>query len=340
MSALEPPSTPTSPSSSTAPRLRRITSTEKSKQHDQSLVAAALAGPVPKLAHLLQENALPAAHVLGQAVNVVGPLYLRAFKLGTQFYNHAPLDLIQAAMGLGLCFFGGAYCASIAAAEAFNLATWSTTRSALEDIWADLCVIREAVDKDSDAQSKKHDGAPPPERTPAELAQHKLRVALLAVQDPQKLSIAVGGLWAAWLAVIGTLRLQIAKTITLGVSIAQMLDAPALRYGVPVLAHVAPPEYHHWLPVAVRTLAKLIAVALAWYLKVVIAAAQSALRGGLLCSRAVMRLSLSYGLVEPRHAEDAYARHATPRHARHATPRHATPRHATRAHTHAFIRTH
>ena len=40
-----------------------------------------------------------------------------------------------------------------------------------------------------------------------------MRVALLAVRDPHKLSIAVGGLYAGWLAVIGTLRLNVAKTV-------------------------------------------------------------------------------------------------------------------------------
>ena len=84
------------------------------------------------------------ATVVGQGVNVVGPLYLRAFRVAHTAYQTAPLDLIQAATGLGLCFFGGAYCASIAAAEAFNLATWSTTRAALEDMWEDVLLIKEA----------------------------------------------------------------------------------------------------------------------------------------------------------------------------------------------------
>ena len=51
-------------------------------------------------------------------------------------------------------------------------------------------------------------------------------------------------------------------------AVAEMLDAPALRFGTPVLAHVVPPEYHLWLPVAIRTLAKAIAVTFAWYLQV------------------------------------------------------------------------
>ena len=81
------------------------------------------------------------------------------------------------------------------------------------------------------------------------------------------------------------------QTITLGVSIAQLLDAPALRFGLPLMAHLVPKEYHRWLPVLVRTLTKSVAVAVAWYLQVVISAVQSAMRGGLMCSRALLKFA-------------------------------------------------
>jgi len=96
----------------------------------------------------------------------------------------------------------------------------------------------------------------------------------------------------------GTLRLEFAKTITLGVSIAAMLDKPALRYGLPILTHAVPAEYHRWLPTAIRTLCKAVAVSIAWWLAVAIAAFQSALRGGLMCSKALLRWAKSKQLIE------------------------------------------
>ena len=256
------PTLPTTPGGAGL-RQRRISSSQKAKLRDERVVAAAVAGEAPTLA-LLFHKATPAINIGIQAVNIVGPTYAKAFALGVWAYNNAPVDVIQAATGLGLCFFGGAYNASIAAIEAFHLATYSTTRAALEDIYEDVVLIREAHEEDE----KKKDAGDASKGTPAEIAQRKLRVALLAVRDPQKLSIAVGGLYAGWLAVVGTLRLRFARTVTLGVSIAEMLDAPALRFGTPVLAHVVPPEYHLWLPVAIRTTAKAIAVTFAWYLQV------------------------------------------------------------------------
>ena len=82
-----------------------------------------------------------------------------------------------------------------------------------------------------------------------------------------------------WLAVQGTLRLKFARTVTLGVSIANTLDGIVQRNGVPVLQKYVDPALAHWLPVIVSTMAKMLAVALAWQLQVMISSVQSALRG-------------------------------------------------------------
>ena len=132
-----------------------------------------------------------------------------------------------------------------------------------------------------------------------------MHLALVAVRDPQKLATAVGGVYAGWLAVIGTLRLEFAKTVTLGVTIAEMIDQPAMRFGLPLLAHLVPEVYHRWLPVWVRTATKAIAVAFAWYLQVIISAFHSAMRGGLLFSRGILRWANKHGLID-LHEDDTY----------------------------------
>ena len=61
-----------------------------------------------------------------------------------------PWDLVQALVGLGLCFFGGKYCASIAAAEAFYLTGWyeRTTRFTLGQIYTEIVLVVDANEKD------------------------------------------------------------------------------------------------------------------------------------------------------------------------------------------------
>lgn len=88
------------------------------------------------------------AVVLIKVLNVVGPVYIRLFSLIYAFLAALPYDLFQAAMGLGLCFFGGGYCASIAAAEAFYMTGWSTTRQQLQHIYEEAVAMSEAQTKE------------------------------------------------------------------------------------------------------------------------------------------------------------------------------------------------
>lgn len=295
--------------------------TEKKREKEESQIKAVLAMAPPNVAIALENLGPHFTTFLGmckQVLDVVGPLYITLGKLCVWLYHTLPMDLFQALLGLALCFFGGAYCSSIAAVEAFNLAGWSTTRAALEEIWQDAMLIKEA--NELDEQRKKTDGdaaviggsavggvpqqqaqrRPPgsKQQTPTELIQRKMHVALVAVRDPQKLATAVGGVYAGWLAVIGTLRLEFAKTVTLGVTIAEMLEEPAMRFGLPLFIHFVPGVYHRWVPVWVRTITKAVAVAFAWYLQVVISAFHSAMRGGLLCSRGLLRWANKHGFID------------------------------------------
>ena len=158
-------------------------------------IAAAASGSPPWLAKLIHQFA-PAIAVLVTLINVLGPLYLKAAELAFFLYQTLPMDILYAMMGLAMCFCGGAYCASIAAVEAFALLGWSTTRAALEDIYDDVLLIKAAAAED-DKKDDDGDGTPDVQQlAPAALLQRKLRVFALAVRDPEKLSLAIGGLCA------------------------------------------------------------------------------------------------------------------------------------------------
>ena len=95
-------------------RLRRMSSAEKAKRSEAALISSASAAalapntPLPPLAVVFQQAA-PALEIGRRVINVVGPAYMHTFRLAVWAYETAPLDLIQAATGLGLCFFGGAF---------------------------------------------------------------------------------------------------------------------------------------------------------------------------------------------------------------------------------------
>ena len=129
---------------------------------------------------------------------------------------------MSAITGLGLTFFGGAYCASIAAVEAFKMAGWERTKAALQVIYVDCVAVYDAHMAD-EAKDDDNDGKKDVQSLSGNaLLSRKLAVAALAVKDPEQLSQAIGGMYTSWLAVQTVLRLEFAKTITLGVSIAAM----------------------------------------------------------------------------------------------------------------------
>ena len=154
-----------------------------------------------------------------------------------------PWDLVQALVGLGLCF-GGKYCASIAAAEAFYLTGWAT-RGALGQIYTEIVLVVDANEKD-DKKDDDGDGVADVKQLGAQaLVLRKRKMAASAVKDPERLSEAIAGIYTGWIAVQGTLRIEFAKMITLGVSMAQCVEYPVLKYVLPIVTLLAPKEVQH-----------------------------------------------------------------------------------------------
>jgi len=260
----------------------------------------------PVLAAYIDRYSKPALKVLGAIVNIVGPFYMKAGRLGHHLYKVLPVDLFSALTGLGLCFCGGAYCSSIAAVEAFRMCGWEQTKAALMDVAEEAKAIQAANEVDNKRDDDGNGVPDVDEISASELLQRKMMVFALAVKDPTKLNAALGGLYTAWVAVQGTLRIEFARTITLGVSMGEMVMPTALRLGVPLLAALIPPKYHHWIPTIIRNVVRAGAVSIAWRLQVVNSAIQSAMRGGLLFARSMLRWMQSRKIVTTSH-EDTYA---------------------------------
>jgi len=264
-------------------------------------IAAMYATPPGTVANMLAAAGpalTPVAKAVGFTVNLIGPVYYKIFKLGLYGYEKLPFELIHSICGLGLAFCGGAYCSSVAAVDAFRMNGWAQTRAYLMDVRGELRNVWAGhVHDDDEARSD--------EEPYSELLRRKLRVTALSVKDPSTLAVAVGGLYTAWLAVQGTLRLEFAKTITLGLSIADLATPMAERLLLPVLAQLVPAEYKHWLPLLVQSAAKAVGVSLAWRLQVMVSAVHLALRGGLLFSRGLLRYAKKKDWL-PGYNEDLY----------------------------------
>ena len=98
-----------------------------------------MASQKENLERLLNQPQVAAAlNLLARWINIIGPYYVRAAEHGYHLYTTLPIELAQALVGLGLCFFGGTYVASIAAIEAARQLGW-------QKVVTEVTVVREQL---------------------------------------------------------------------------------------------------------------------------------------------------------------------------------------------------
>lgn len=244
----------------------------------------------PSWAQPIFESLVPFCMQVFSLVTRFWPYGQKAYELAKEAKEKLPVDCFMAMWGLILCFFGGTFPLSIAAYEAFKISGWDQTRQACVDLHGEWKSYRRASIVDD---SKKTDGDAPP----SELVARKTSL-FFRVCDPEKLNVAVGGIYQGAIGVVATLKFKYARTVALGVSIGAALRKPAGMYVTPVLAKIVAPEHQKWIPYGINYACKLVAVTIAWYLSAIMSAVQSGIRGGLLFSRSILRYLNSRGIIK------------------------------------------
>jgi hypothetical protein len=193
--------------------------------------------------------------------------------------------------------------------EAFRLCGWERTQGAIEDIYEESVNILKQL-KIDDEKDEDGDGVKDVDQLSAQgLLMRKTQVVMTKC-DPEKLDVAMGGFYTSWLAVVATLKIQFAQTITMALSISYYLNIPAKRFIEPAMRVVVPTDYHKWVPVTLGWACKSVAMSIAWYIQRVVSAFTSAIRGGLMCVRHLMKFANKQGITLggfiPENDEDTY----------------------------------
>lgn len=118
---------------------------------------------------------------------------------------------------------------------------WENTREHLKVLWAEHQRLSHHNTKDNERDEDGNGIADVDEASGKELFTRKLHLFLIHA-DPQRMNAAVGGLWHATLGVIGVLKIQFARTVTLGAAIGDVLSKTIGRYATPVLVHMLPEQ--------------------------------------------------------------------------------------------------
>lgn len=214
-----------------------------------------------------------------KVLNVVVKVYFLCYSWLLKAIAMLPQNILRMIFGATLSFFGGTYVATLAAAEAFRTVGGETLYKECMYVWTQVQAVGEASRKDDDVDENKNNIADVDELSPHELLKRKTEVALMTIKEPERLQVSMGALWAAYLAALATLKMKFAFTVSLALGMADAIKMPATKALAPLLGPVFGPKFKHWATPCITTAINVVALLVAWYLQMIIAAFYSGLRG-------------------------------------------------------------
>lgn len=228
-------------------------------------------------------------------ISVALPFIIKVSQKGYAIYVELSGDTVQIIIGFIMCFFGGLYPTIFAAIEAAKHGGISVVRSALSDLSDEALIIIEANKKDDEIDDAG-DGKPDVlSLSKKELVIRKAQLVLTKM-NPEKVDKALASLYKVWMSVVATLTIKFARTIALALTIADAFRKMFDRYATPSILEVTPPEYRKWVPIVTGWVVKGIAMSVAWTIQTIISAFTSAVAGGLIISRTILKVCREKGI--------------------------------------------
>mmetsp|Transcript_27054 Transcript_27054/g.54183 ORF Transcript_27054/g.54183 Transcript_27054/m.54183 type:complete len:354 (+) Transcript_27054:121-1182(+) len=250
----------------------------------------------------IQPIVLKAIDLAEKLAPILQKLYEKIMELWKKVEPYRPELLAPAFMGFIMCFFGGSFLTLIAAVEAFNMCGYESTMNCINMLVEDFKIVIEENKKD-DSEDLDKDGVPDVLQVSNAKLLTRKTLLFLKVVDPNRVTLALSGITAGAMAVVASLKLRFAKTITLGNAIANTIQKPADQFLLPHIERALPEEYKKWgRPVLTYTI-KSIAVSIAWTVQRILSAFHSAMRGGLMFSRNIMEYLSEMNYMKINHEE-------------------------------------
>jgi len=235
------------------------------------------------------------AHPTIQFVTWAFPYIVVFCRFCRDAYMKLPVDQFEFLIGAIFCFFGGLYPTLFAAIVAAEYGGRRTLLKAIADLTDEATKILEASKKDDEVDEDNDGKRDVDQIRGKELLLRKAKLVMTKM-DPEKVNSALASIYKVWLSVAAVLTVQFARTISFALGIADFIKNPIDRYIAPTLQLAIPDEYDKWVPIVLNWLAKSIAISIAWYIEAVRSAFTSALNGGLVMSRALMKIARKRGV--------------------------------------------
>ncbi|KAG7350534.1 hypothetical protein IV203_009894 [Nitzschia inconspicua] len=242
--------------------------------------------------YVLDDPSPPFVRVVGTVTQVlislgkiILPPTVAVVKGVVKFYRALPIDAITAQIGLVYCFLGGYYPTLFSALQAAQYCGIQVMIAALSDLTDEaIKVIEATADLDRDDMSR------------SDIFLRKTNIVLKTV-DPMKINQAAAALYTTWLGVSAVLQREYARVISLSLTLASGFERIAHIILEPPLNLIIPEDYRKWVPAVNGWIAQGVALSLAWRIQRILTASTSAIAGGALFARSVLRMLNSRGIT-------------------------------------------
>jgi hypothetical protein len=240
----------------------------------------------------------PAIDAISFVVDKTAPYVTLIWHYINFIYKVLPIDIFKAILGLILVFYGGIFVLTIAAIETFYMTGWQTFYTSFVWLKQNFSNLWEKSRED-DKKDEDGDGvADVLQITAKELFTRKVAFFFANCSDPQKCMDMVSAVCSSFVGVYSVLKVEFAKTIALGVAIGEALRKPAAYFLVPIISTALPTKYHQWISPCINFVCKSIAITIAWFIQKVVSSVQSAIRGGLIFSRSILKYLNDKGYIQ------------------------------------------
>lgn len=227
--------------------------------------------------------AAPAIATIIVGIETATPFVIKFVSIVEEQLEKIPEKIFYSIVGLVICFFGGIFPATIAAFEAWRLCGGAEAVGHLKVMYKQMVKVKTESAKD-DKVDEDNDGiADVDQINAAKLLARKTMLAARTI-DPVAMNQAITGLWVGWLGVLAVLKIQFAKTMTLGEIIGEKIYGVVSR-AEPHLLDLCDDNYDKWIPCLLRWACKAVAMTIAWWIQRIISSFHSAIRGGFMCSK-------------------------------------------------------
>eukprot|EP00397_Hematodinium_sp_SG-2012_P025693 GEMP01026862.1.p1 GENE.GEMP01026862.1~~GEMP01026862.1.p1 ORF type:complete len:351 (-),score=76.81 GEMP01026862.1:1127-2179(-) len=240
------------------------------------------------------------------------PLLLQIYSLILQYierakpyyYKYNLHELGTGFAGLIMCFFGGEFPLIIVAVESFVSTSYKPVMNSLLDLYDQYQKAMDAHKKD-DAVDEDEDGVPDVQQiTETEYVRRKGLVLVKAL-DPEKCTKALGTINAAFVMILGALKMTFVRALALGKAVGDVMRKSAHKYVTPKLEEAASADLRKWMPTVVDWTCTIVSISIAFTLQRIISAVHSALRGGMLFTRSLLAYLDRHGYYAFKESESS-----------------------------------